>query len=70
MPDHRIGGVDGLVEGDAGQAEQHQPEPGRDDSVRGAFGQGLDGGAGDTGFIERLRIAADNMADGLAAGIE
>ena len=38
VADHRVGGVDGLVEGDAGQAEQDQPEQRGDDRVGGRLG--------------------------------
>ena len=70
VPDHGVGGIDRLVEGDARQAAEQEPEQRRDDAVGGAFGQALDGGAGDPGLVQLLGIAADDLAHLLAPRLE
>ena len=67
MADHAVGRVDGLVERGARQAADDQPEQRRDDAVGIVLGKALDGGAADTGLIERARIAANDHARPRAA---
>jgi hypothetical protein len=64
MSDHTIHGVDGLVDKQTGESEQCIPENWRHHSVGEILGAGFHRRAGHSTFIERIRIAADNMADG------
>ncbi len=68
VADHAVGGVGRLVGGAARQAANHQPERGRDDAVGEVFGEALDGGARNTRFVERGRIAADDARNRLPSG--
>ena len=66
VADHRIRGVDGLVDGDAGKAEKRIPEDRRDDAVGGVLGEAFKRGLGDARFIELGRVAADDFGHGAA----
>lgn len=70
VTNHAVRGVDGLVGGDTGQPAKHQPEHRCNHAVGKVFGQALDRGATDTGFVQRFSVASDNLADGNAAAIE
>ena len=67
VTDHRIGGVDRLVEGGARQSRDGEPDRRRDDAVRKILRQALDGGAGDPGLVEAFGIAPDDRRDRNAA---
>ena len=66
VADHAVGGVDGLVEGDAGEAEEGAPEGGGGDAVGEVLGEAFDGGAGDVWRLEGFGVAADDFRDGVA----
>jgi len=70
VADHGIGGVDRLVEDDAGQAQKREPEGGRHDAVGRILSQAFERGARNARPVERLRIAPDNAAHRLASRIE
>ena len=70
VPDHAVGGVDGFVGGNPRQPQDQEPENRRHHAVRRILGQAFDGGAGDSGAVERLRIAAHDARDGAPAAFE
>ena len=65
MPDHGVGGVDGLVGDQAGQPQQRQPEHRRHHAIGEILGAGFDRRAAHAGFVELFRIASDDHRDGL-----
>ena len=70
MPDHAVGGVDGLVRGDAGQAEQ-TPEQAGATTASEAFSARLSIAARvDAALVELFGIAADDVAYRSAPTIE
>ncbi len=70
VADHAVGGVDRLVEGDAGEAGEGAPDGGGDDAVGEILGEAFDGGTGDGGLVQGRGVAADDVGDGGAAGGE
>jgi len=60
MPDHGVGGVDGLVGHQSGQPQQRQPEHRRHHPIGKILGAGFDCGPAHAGFIELLGIAPDD----------
>ncbi|OIQ70670.1 hypothetical protein GALL_477140 [mine drainage metagenome] len=66
VTNHGIERVDRLVADDAGQAKQCAPEHRRHDSIGCILGEAFDGSAGNAGFIENCRIAADDLRNGHA----
>ena len=70
VADHAVGGVDRLVGHHARQAEQRAPHDRRHDGVGEILGEALDGGARHAGFIERARVAADDLGHRFAPCFE
>src|SRR6185369_1589046 len=66
VADHAVGGVQGFVGEEAGEATDDQPECRGDDGVVETFGEAFDGGGGYFGGAEGVRVAADDVADGYA----
>ena len=66
VADHAVGGVDGFVEGDAGEAEERAPEGRGGDAVGEVLGEAFDGGSGDVWRLEGFWVAADDLCDGTA----
>ena len=64
MADHRVRRVDRLVGEQAGQAEQREPQRGRDHAVGEILRARFDRRAADAGLVEALGIAADDHGDG------
>jgi hypothetical protein len=67
VADHRIGGVDRLVERQSGQARDGEPEQGGDHSVGRAFGKTFERRLGDARFVKRGCVAPDDCAHREAA---
>ena len=63
VADHRVGGVDRLVESDAGKAEDSEPEGRRHDAVGSVLGEAFERRARHARFIELRGIAPDDDAD-------
>ena len=66
MADHAVGRVDDLVGEDTGQAEQQRPEQRRRHGIGEVLGQRFECRPRHTPFVERLRIAPDDVLDGIA----
>ena len=63
MPDHGVGGVDGLVGDQSGQPQQRQPEHRRHHAVGKILGAGFDRGPAYAGFVQLFGIASDDHRD-------
>ena len=59
--DHAVGGIDGLIDQDSGQAEHQRPERRRHDAIGEVLGERFQGSAADARFVQTLRIATDNL---------
>ena len=70
VADHAVHGVDRLVGEHAGKAQQQIPEDRRDHAVGVALRAALDRGPGDAVFVERLHVAADDVADRCAPRLD
>ena len=70
VADHAVGGVDRLVGGDARQSEHAAPDRRRHHRVGEILRQALHRRAHHASLIEALRIAADNVRDGVAPAFQ
>ena len=70
VPDHAVGGIDGLVERRARQAGYDEPEDGRDNAVGKVLGEAFDGRAADGVRLEGGRVATDDLGNRVAGPVE
>src|SRR5216683_3025469 len=70
VADHAVERIGGLVDEEAGQAEEDRPEHRRDDAVAEILSQRFDAGTGDAVLVEAHRVAPDDVADRFAPGME
>ena len=70
MTDHAVHRVHRLVGQDPRQSKQHVIEHRGNDAIAKVFCHRFDCGTSDTGFIQTLRVAPDNVSDRIPAGIE
>jgi len=70
MPDHTVRGVDRLVECAAREAGNGEPQNRRNYAVGKILRKAFDRRAGDAGFVECRRIAADDAGDAAAAAVD
>ena len=66
VADRRVGNVDRLVDEEAGEPQQQEPEGRRDDTVGQAVGGGFDGRAAEPRLVEAAGVARDDARHRLA----
>jgi hypothetical protein len=70
VADHAVSGVNRLVGGAAGKAADGKPDRGSDHPVGEILRQTFNRGTGDTGLVEHLGVAADDMRNRLATACQ